>query len=257
MTPRRRTLLLALVAAAVTPMAGAAAAQAPCNLTPLARVTVTAARDGRTLLLADGRELRLAGIEAAANGRAALHRLAAGKTLRLMTLGQGHDRYGRLVAFAFVGEAARSLQEALVAEGEARVSGRVGSRACAAPLLAAEGAARQAGRGRWPDPNFAPLRAENLRGIGSRAGHFALVEGKVLSVRVSGSTTYLNFGRRWTRDFSVIILRRNRRSFAAAGVEPKALEGRHVRVRGWIEQRRGPVIVAAAPEQIEDIGVRQ
>ena len=39
--------------------------------------------------------------------------------------------------------------------------------------------------------------------------------------------------------------------FAAAGVEPKALEGRRIRVRGWIEQRGGPIVMAEAPEQIE------
>lgn len=40
-------------------------------------------------------------------------------------------------------------------------------------------------------------------------------------------------------------------AFAAACVAPKALEGRRIRVRGWIEQRGGPIIAAEAPEQIE------
>lgn len=78
-----------------------------------------------------------------------------------------------------------------------------------------------------------------------------MVEGKVLSVRESGATIYANFGRRWTRDFAITILKRHRRDFAAAGIDPKELEGRRVRVRGWVEQRRGPMIEAAAPEQIE------
>ena len=60
-----------------------------------------------------------------------------------------------------------------------------------------------------------------------------------------------NFGRRWTRDFTVTIPKRHRREFAAAGVDPKKLEGHRIRVRGWIEQRGGPVIEAEAPEQIE------
>jgi hypothetical protein len=77
------------------------------------------------------------------------------------------------------------------------------------------------------------------------------VEGKVLSVRESGATIYVNFGRRWTEGFTVTILRRLQRTFAAAGVEPKKLEGRTIRVRGWIEQRGGPIIAAEAPEQIE------
>jgi hypothetical protein len=64
----------------------------------------------------------------------------------------------------------------------------------------------------------------------------------------------MNFGRHWTRDFSVVIPRRLRATFAAAGVEPKRLAGRRVRVRGYIEQRRGPIIEADAPEQIELIG---
>ena len=70
-------------------------------------------------------------------------------------------------------------------------------------------------------------------------------------MRESGGTIYVNFGRRYTRDFSVIIASRLRRSFAAAGIEPKSLEGRRIRVRGFIERRSGPVIEAAAPEQIE------
>jgi hypothetical protein len=82
-------------------------------------------------------------------------------------------------------------------------------------------------------------------------GRFVLVEGKVLSVRESGATVYMNFGRRWTRDFSVTVLRRQQKAFAAAGVELKKLEGHRVRVRGWIERRGGPIIAAAAPEQIE------
>jgi hypothetical protein len=95
------------------------------------------------------------------------------------------------------------------------------------------------------------LSAENLTRLQAMGGEFALVEGKVLSVRESGATIYVNFGRHWTRDFTVTIFRRMGRAFAAAGVEPKKLEGRRIRVRGWIEQRGGPIISAETPEQIE------
>ena len=101
------------------------------------------------------------------------------------------------------------------------------------------------------DPNFAPLQAENLTQLQAERGRFALVEGKVLSVRKSGATIYVNFWRRWTRDFTVIILKRQQRTFAAAGIEPKQLEGHRVWIRGWIEQRSEPVVMAEAPEQIE------
>jgi hypothetical protein len=143
------------------------------------------------------------------------------------------------------------LQEALLAHGLARVSARIGVKACADALLTIEHTARTAKRGLWADPNLAPLQAENLDRLKAERGHFALIEGKVLSVRESGATIYANFGRRWTRDFTVIILKRQQRTFTAAGLDPKSLEGHRVRVRGTIEQRGGPVMMAEVPEQIE------
>jgi len=204
-----------------------------------------------TLALADGRELRLAAIEAGDDSRAGLQGIVTGQVLRLKTLGADHDRYGRLVALAFAGDQEKSVQQVMLEAGLARVSARAGGRACAGVLLRAETSARAARRGLWADPNFAPLRADNLSGLQAGRGRFALVEGKVLSVRASGSTIYVNFGRRWTRDFTVTIRRRLQKSFTAAGIKPDNLQGHRIRVRGWIEQRGGPIIDAAVPEQIE------
>ena len=141
--------------------------------------------------------------------------------------------------FAYTDDAHESLQQVMLAQGEARVSARVGDRPCAELLLKAERAARAAARGLWADPNFAPLPSHDVTRITAVRGQFALVEGKVLSVRESGATIYFNFGRRWTQDFAVTILKRHRRDFAAANIDPKELEGCN-RVRGWVEQRRGP-----------------
>jgi len=247
---KRHSRRLVLLAALGALYAGNAAAQEPCTFAAIGTAAVTAVRDGRTLLLGDGRELRLAGIEAGDDG-GALRALAGGQSLRLERLGPEQDRYGRLVAIAFVGDALTSVQQILLEQGHARVSARVGDKACANALLAAENAARTAKRGLWADPNFAPLSAENLDGLAAVRGRFALVEGKVLSVRESGATIYVNFGRRWTRDFTVIVSRRLERGLAAAGIELRSLAGRRVRVRGWVEQRGGPIIAAEAPEQIE------
>ena len=78
-----------------------------------------------------------------------------------------------------------------------------------------------------------------------------MVEGKVLSVREIGATIYVNFGRRWSDDFTVKVQKRSERSFTAAGLALKKLAGQHVRVRDTIEERGGPWIEAARPEQIE------
>jgi endonuclease YncB( thermonuclease family) len=253
---KRRCIAISGTAAfAFAMLMGDAGAQGalPCKFIPAGEATVTTVRDGGTLMLSDGRELKLAGIDVAAGGRETLQLLAIGQPLRLARLGPEQDRYGRVVAFAFPGESTQSLQDALLAQGRARVAARIGDKPCAEALLTIERAARTERRGLWADPNFAPLRAEDLSRLQAEKGHFALVEGKVLSVRESGATIYVNFGRRWTTDFTVIILKRQQRTFTAAGVEPKKLEGRRIRVRGWIEQRGGPVVAAEAPEQIEVI----
>jgi hypothetical protein len=138
----------------------------------------------------------------------------------------------------------------------ARFSGRIGTPStqtspCASALFAAEREAREHRRGLWADAGAGPRQADKPQEILNEIGHFTLVEGKIVSVRESGAMIYVNFGRRWSRDFTVTILRRNRRIFSAAGIDPKSLEGRRIRVRGVIEQRGGPQIEASRPEQIE------
>ena len=147
--------------------------------------------------------------------------------------------------------AGQYLQLALLAAGHARVAASVGDAACAAEFLAAERAARAAGLGLWADPHYLINKAENPAEILAQRGRFAVVAGKVLSVRESGATIYVNFGRRWSEDFTVTILKRNQRRFTAARLNLNNLAGRHVRVRGTIEERSGPWIEAMHPEQIE------
>jgi endonuclease YncB( thermonuclease family) len=233
-------------------LASALHARAQCGLNDLGEARVAAVRDDATLVLTDGREVRLAAIEAGPGANGVLRELALPRTLRLTSASsEMADRYGRLVAFASAAEGAETLQEQLIARGEARVAARVGSRACADRLLALEHKARKAKSGLWSNPNFALLRAEPGRWMETELGRFVLVEGKVVSVRQSGGTIYVNFGRRFTRDFAVMVPRRLQAGFRAAGRDPQNFTGRALRVRGWLERRTGPVIEALAPEQIE------
>src|ERR1700690_4064231 len=100
----RQNLLIAAAAAMGTLLVCDAAAQERCKLTAIGTANADVVRDGRTLLLADGRGLRLGAMEVADGSRAALQTLVAGHPLRLEKLGPEHDRYGRLVAFAFIGD---------------------------------------------------------------------------------------------------------------------------------------------------------
>lgn len=260
-----RPIIVVLFAVAFAGGSLAAQATVPdrvCRLVTFTETRAQGAIDGRTILLADGREVRLAGIavpaadEARAMGvgdAAALHALVAGKDITLRHVNPASDRYGRLVASAFVRtpDGEESVAAVLVARGHARVAIPPGERACVAGLLAAERAARAGKLGLWGDPRYESKRAQNPGEIAAARGRFSLVEGPVLSVRESGGVIYVNFGRRWTEDFTVTISKRNERLFIAAGLAPKVLQGRYVRIHGVVEERGGPWIEATRPEQIE------
>lgn len=225
-----------------------------CKLVPIGTGHIRAVIDGRTAALTDGRELRLLGIEVTEQAKPALEQRVLGREVGLFKLGADGDRYGRIMAIITVPPETgieHSVQKALLAEGNARVSANIGDRNCAAALLSAENAARKAGLGLWADPSYVMRQAGNPEGILAVRGRFAVVEGKVVSVREAGGTIYVNFGRRWSEDFTVTVNKRDERKFAAEGLDLKKLEGRTVRIRGVIEERGGPWIEAAHPAQIE------
>jgi endonuclease YncB( thermonuclease family) len=220
---------------------------------------VVAVIDARTFRLQDGREVRLAGIEPVAddtakpNRAAALSAIIAGRDVTLRGEDDTPDRYGRQPAFVFVASSEAPVQALLLAQGEALVSSAVADKECAAVLASAEAAGREAKNGTWADP-AAIKNAESPGDILAGIGRFTMVEGKVLSVRQAGATTYLNFGRNWTRDFAVTISRRILPAFEAAGIALKSLENRRIRVRGWVEARGGPRIEVLHVGQIEVLG---
>ena len=155
--------------------------------------------------------------------------------------------------FVFVAASGSPVQAQLLTQGAAMVSSTVLDKDCTALLMAAEAEARLARRGIWASP-AAIKNAESPGDILTGIGRFTVVEGKVLSVRQAGATTYLNFGRNWTRDFAVTISRRMLPGFEAAGIALKSLENRRIRVRGWVEARGGPRIEALHVGQIELLG---
>jgi endonuclease YncB( thermonuclease family) len=107
----------------------------------------TVVRDGRTVLLTDSGEVRLAAIEVVRSSRDALQSPVDGRDLQLMRVGSDQARYGRVVAFVRVGDSQQAIQEILIAHGQARVEARIGDKACADILLRSERVARAARRG--------------------------------------------------------------------------------------------------------------
>lgn len=233
------------------------AAAADCLLEPQGEGRVAAIIDWRSFRLEDGREVRLAGIERAAPGQAAgsaaLAAIVAGRDVTLHGDDDSPDRYGRQPAFVFVAGLNHSVQSTLLRRGEALVSPEITDKNCATALIAFERAARDSRLGIWAEA-AAIKNAESPDDILAAIGQFAVVEGRVLSVRQAGAFTYLNFGRSWTRGFAATIPRRITPAFESAGLGPKSLENRWIRVRGVVSSQGGPRIELARIGQVEVLG---
>jgi endonuclease YncB( thermonuclease family) len=254
-TPCRKFVAVAFTCGVVT-AAGPAIAEG-CAFEPQGDGRVAAVIDGRSFRLEDGREVVLAGIEApggeTSKNFSTLAAVVAGREVTLFGQDDTPDRYGRQPAFVFLAPAQPPVQAQLLAQGAALISGSMTDKECASVLAAAEAAGRDAKLGVWADPS-AIKNTESPGDILAGIGRFMVVEGKVLSVRQAGATTYLNFGRNWTRDFAVTIPKRVLPAFEAAGTALKSLENRRIRVRGWVETRGGPRIEALHVGQIEVLG---
>jgi endonuclease YncB( thermonuclease family) len=259
MTPTVRQLTKIALATIAVVMAADSASAAPCAFEPQGEGRVTAALDARSFRLEDGREVRLAGIVPAEPEKPAtelsrgLALMLVGHEVRLRGQDDSPDRYGRQSAFVWLVPDETLVQGELLAQGQAIVATTVTDRDCLAALMAAEAQAREAKRGIWADPAVIK-NTESPGDILAGIGRLMLVEGKVLSVRQAGATTYLNFGRNWIRDFAVTIPRRALANLAAAGLVPKSLENKRIRVRGFVEARSGPRIEVVRAGQIELIG---
>jgi endonuclease YncB( thermonuclease family) len=251
--------LLALLALLAWAPAHAAPAEA---LEDGGRHPVVEIVDGDTLVLEGGLQVRLVGIQApklpldrpgfkkwplADEAKAALDALTRGRTVGLKYGGRRRDRHGRALAHLFT-EDGRWIQGALLAQGMARVYSFRDNRRMVAEMLALERQARAANRGIWGHPYYRVLRAtETPQFIDS----FQLVEARVHRVAVVRGRLYINFAEDWRRDFTVSFRSRDRASLDRAGFDYHALEGRRVRVRGWLKNWNGPMIEATHREQIE------
>lgn len=262
------TLFLAvLFALTVSPIAAAEPMDKNCVLSDPETATVGEVIDGETLKLSDGRIVRLIGAKAPApplgwrgddpwplveESKRALDRLASGKQVELKFGGRRSDRYDHVLAQVFVlgNDKPIWLQEELVSEGLARVYSFPDNRACIAELLAREREVRAKHLGVWGSSAYRIESADNVERLGRLTQSFQL-EGKVAKVGERGGRIYLNFADDWRSDFTISIERKDVQAFAASGIDLKGLAGKHVRVRGWIEWRNGPMIAATHPEQLE------
>jgi endonuclease YncB( thermonuclease family) len=215
--------------------------------------------DGDTVFTRDGREIDLSGIRAPGSGgeratplemqaaREALEKaLGAGGAVSAAFMGEA-DRYGRRQAQLFAG--GEWVQAHLVSRGLARAAPAIAAGPCMPALLAIEKRAREARAGHWGDGTFRVRAPDDLRRV---TGTFQIVEGRVQTAAVFRGRVYLNFGADWRTDFTATVSPGDKRGLRMR-VDWKAVAGKRIRVRGWMEFYNGPMIAVYAPGQIEFI----
>ena len=232
--------------------------------------TVTQVLDGNTLGLDSGILVRLSGAHApdaagkrpgavaeplAAEAKGALEKLVLNQPVRLELDSEETDRYGHMEAQVFLDQPNGAwVQREMLAQGLARVQPLAKNKRCLNELMAAEADARANGLGIWADPYYSVRDAGDPASLAGRTGHYELVEGEIVSTGEVRDRIYLDFGRTWKQDVTATIEGKAKSLFVAAGIDPLALKGKRVRVRGWLESRDGPLIELSLPEQIEVLG---
>ncbi|MEN3950131.1 thermonuclease family protein [Iodidimonas sp. SYSU 1G8] len=255
-------LLLATVMVARPGIAAAFATLPADATTGTGQARVVSVTDGDTLVLDNGVTVRLVGLQApklpldrpnfrewplAREAKRALEELVLNKRLTLHPATTPTDRWQRTLAHL-------SRDDGLWVQGEmlrlgwARMYTFPDNRMLASSMRGLEREARAARRGIWRHPYYAVLTpAGAIKALNT----FQLVEGKVVDAAEVKGRVYLNFGEDWKTDFTIMVPAKVKRALARQGDDPVSLEGRTVRVRGWLKSYNGPMVELTHPEQLE------
>ncbi|MGR9114488.1 MAG: thermonuclease family protein [Gammaproteobacteria bacterium] len=197
--------------------------------------------DGDTVLLADGRKIRLLGINTPeiegrnkteeAGGEEAkrwLNDKFNGTRIRLVHDVEQQDKYGRTLAHLFT-ERKQHINLELVREGLATVNIYPPNLQYAQALISAQNEAEAAGRGIWSRPEYAPkpvdqITHKNYKGWQRLTGH-------PLGIHQTRKFVYLKFGDR----FDARIERKNSALFP----DLSDYIGKTLELRGWLNRSKG------------------
>jgi micrococcal nuclease len=249
---------------------GAALGFAPPALagcgSPAGAVQVVAVDERLDIALADGRLVRLGGLDTPGpergdpdTARAARDFLAArllGRETELDLLANGTDRWARTLADLSPVKApgdpaapAESIASAALRAGFARVKPEFETRGCASARLVIEDGARRAALGIWRDPEYAVIQSVETAALRRRDGQFVVIEGRVRRVGFGRSRLYLDLA---PHDGpTIVVARKLETAFAKAGRPIDALAGQTIRARGVLDDRFGPRLEVSEPAMIE------
>lgn len=218
--------------------------------------------DGDTIKLEDGTMVRYIGIDTpelhkkegqnwedvneafALEAKLLNEQLVKNKLVKLEFDVERKDKYSRLLAYCFVDNI--FVNERILEEGLGLFYTRPPNQRYVGILVSAQKKARGNQKGIWGKELFITPE-EACKYIGS----VATLEGVVLKVTKTDKVIYLNFGRDYKKDFTVVIFKQDLPSFIAEGINPVSFKGKTLRVFGKIKEYNGPEIICRHPSQIE------
>ncbi len=244
-------------------------AYASCNLKAGGTDTIVEVVDGDTVILSSGKQVRMVGIQApklalqrknfkdwpmADLAKQQLENIALNQPVIIKYGGRKVDRHRRILAHLFITNDNGKqvwLQEYMLQQGLARAYSFRDNRACINILQTAENIARNAKQNIWSNQYYDLIAASDLKKLNQLFGSYQLVEGVLLKFEHKFGQLYFNFGKNYKTDFTINVAKRDRMAFAQSGIDFTSLVGKKIRIRGWLEQRGGPMITASHPEQFE------
>lgn len=114
-------------------------------------------------------------------------------------------------------------------------------------MLEKELEARKESIGLWDMTDYRVIEADNAQEI---IDTFSVVQGKVLRAQRRPSRIYLNFGNNYKDDFTIQIRPSDLKAFRDRDIDPLALQGKTIEVRGWVKDYNGPYIEIDHPERL-------
>jgi endonuclease YncB( thermonuclease family) len=253
----RRLLRFCALTGALLTAAAVAAGEAPCRAPPGASaVSIKRVIDGDTVVLGDGRSLRLIGVNAPEVGHrggtddplgaaaaAKLAQLLQPGGLRLVAGREAFDSHGRSLGDLFLADGSLAAA-ALVHAGLGFAAVVPPNDAHIGCVLAAEREARAARRGVWADPSFWTFAAD--RPPEHLAGKFRRASGTI------SARTERRGGLALDLDGEVELWVPAERRAALAPTLAAATVGARLTVRGWWGSYRGrPSLRLTHPAQVE------
>ncbi len=235
--------------------------------------------DGLTLLLKDGTIVRLASLdipdfhvwEDAPHAQAALELLESllpeGKEIMLyQTRSAKKGRVNRMkhaLAHVVIKPPKTSKLEklppiwvngTLLENGLARVYNAPNAPEMAAQMYTLEQKARHAKLGMWEDGSrYRIFNANDIDDIDEDRGQLLLLEGIVTKAASVKNNIYLNFGKNWKTDFTIMVKPALRKKLAREGRDPLSMQGQKLRVRGYLRNYNGPLIELEDSLHLESI----